>query len=493
MTTTATATSTTTAAAIMRNPVIFTASLDDGGDYLSLASADTIHVQKKEELCNNSSEIEVISSLPYLTLGEANVSCVISLLPNEEEESSGVGRADYQHRRDCLNVSKVNSSSVIFVNRFIFGINAISIPSIGRFTLDLQNCHSPVFGPLRSTTPPISFNVEIIAEGVESPSVSTNSGSKRLPTSFIVGNFILQPLTAPTVTNESGDSLSSHVSDGPIIRHNILRQIFIHSSTTGNGIFYWFHSLILIVLLCFGWIFLNRKRRRRAMMIKPEVEFEGTATCPIVDGINTEGNNSNLKVAVPICNMQRWVINQEKRLSHNSAASGQQQDLHGMNNDFVPSIECSSSSAAIITALSNDIDDNRYKIIEGPKHTLRTSRGDFVVDIRNGEQHLGPSKQNHSHTISTTQIDHLNLNNLDSYCNVDESVWNIESDDNSGNDNMPSTSGRRGGGVREKTAGFHPFKALSMTNEDWRDTFDKIYKCSNRNSNEESGSPILGS
>ncbi len=490
MTTTATTTSTTTAATTMRHPVIFTASLDDGNDYLSLASADTIHVQKKEELHNNSgSEIEVISSSSHLTLGEANVSCVISLLPNEEEESSGFGRTDHYHRRDCLNVSNVNSSSVRFVHRFIFGVNAMSIPSIGRFTIGLQNCHSPVLGPLRSTTPPISFNVEIITEGVELPSLSTNSGTKRSLTSFVIGNFILQPPTTPTVTNGSGDSISSHVSDGPIIRHNILRQFFIHSSTPGNGIFSWFHSLMLIVLMYFGWSFLNRKRRR-ATMIKSEVEFKGTATCPIIDDNNSEGKNSNLKVVVPTCNMQRWVINREKRLPHNSAASGQQQDLHGMNNDFVSSTECSSSSAEIITTLSNDIDDHKCKIIEGPKHTIRKSRGDFVGDIRNGQQHLGPSKQNHSHTTSTTQIDHLNLNHLDSCCNVDESVWNVESDHSHGDDNMPSTSG---GGVREKTAGFHPFKALSMTNEDWRNTFDKIYKCTNRNSNEENRSPTLRS
>ncbi len=466
-----------------RRPAIFTASLGGkygGDDFPSVASAANFHVQK-EELCrNNSNTIEAVPS--HLTLGEANVSCFISLLPGEE---SGGGRKTDCHGDYTNAVIKVNSS-VLSANRFIFGINAISTPSTGRFTLELKNCHSPVLGPLRSTTPPISFNVEevITERRVE---LSTKSGSKRLPASFIVGNFILQPVTAPAVMD--GGAAVSHVSGGPIMRCNVLRELHLHSSTA-SGIFFWGFSLVIVILLCCSGISMERKRKA---MMKSKEEFNVINTCVMGDkGIHND-ESSTFKVVVPACIMQRWQdINREKRsLSYHSAPwqhATYLEDPHGIDDDFDSPTEC--SSVEVIKPLGRDDitddDEKLKKIIEGPKYTLSTSRRDFLVNVRNGRR-LGSPKQQHS-LATATQIDHFD--HLGSCCHVDESVGHIEGiehdDDYEYDDSRPSTSG---GGGEEKLAGlFHPFKALSMTNEDWRDTFDQIYKCSGSNS--ESGSPL---
>ncbi len=528
----------------MRQPIIFTVSLDARGDgyrSLSTGKADIIHVQnKEEELRNNnnnksSDEEEEVQVIPLsssnLTMGEANVTCLISLLPDEEEEEekkNGLERANEGvHRRrddDDLNVSKVNNI------RHIFGINAISVPSVGRFTLDLQNCHSSVLGPLRSTEPPIFLNMELIAEAVKSASTSlsiesTSIRSRSSPTSFVVGNFILQrPLTnVPTtfVTNGSNGNDNcicsySHVHDGDTgltTRHNgsLQQLVFMHScgssrTTGGNSmlLFFLIHGLVLMVLLCFGWSFLNRKRTSKGTCEIIEDSPNPSRSLEEEDNDNTTTPNDLLKQSTVVVRVSNQ---EEKRLSsHLSSTSGQQEQnalllpegmMSNRSNDFVSSSECNSRCTEI-TSNSNDVNDEnncKMMMVEGPKHTLRTSRGDFVVAIQNGQKQtlggsssLPPSKaQNHSHITSTTsQIEHLNLNHLDIHCcadNIDESVWNVESIESDEDDNnIPLTSNDdSGGGVRGKPASFHPFKALSMTNEDWRDTFDNIYKCSSRN------------
>ncbi len=413
-----------------RHPVIFTASLDDkyngGNDIPSITSATDIHVEKKESCRNNSSTIKAVPS--HLTLGEANVSCLISLVPIED-------------RDDTNTIVKVNSSSVLSVNRFIFGVNAISTKSTGRFTLELKNCHSPVLGPLRSDTPPISFNMEEkISERVGS---STKSGAKRLPAaSCIVGNFILHPLTVLSVMSER--TAASHLSDDLIMKCNILKELNLHSST-GSGTFFWVISFVIVILLCCSGIASERKRKA---MMKSKDEFKVVSTCMMGDdkGVHKdEEESSTFNVVVPpACITQRWQgTNQEKRtLSYHSAPrqyTTYRKDPHGID-DFNSPTEC--SSAETIKTLNSDenTDDERLKqIIEGPKYTLSTSRGDFVVNVRNG-QCLGSPKQQHSF-VTATQLDQLN-----SCCRVDESVWHVEGieHDDEYDDSRPSTSG--GGG-----------------------------------------------
>ncbi len=500
---------TTAAATTTRHLVIFTASLDrqSGSNSPSLVSAATIHVQE-EELYSNSSVIETVS--PHLTLGEANVSCIVSLQPSVESNSVG-RRTDHNlgYSKDVVkdtssSSSSSNSSSVISAHRFIYGVNAVSTSSTGRFTLELQDCHSPVLGPLRSTTPPILFNVEVITEGTESS--STKSGSKKLPDSFIVGNFILQPLTtAPVVLSE--DSAVSYVSDDPTMICNVLREGFLYPYMESD-IFLWVNSLVVAVLLCCIAVLLEikRRRRRRRDIMKSKENFRGAATRVAVKDTVTPNNDVSTFKVISTRRKKRWAINRKKKrsLSYDSALGKYAtyhlvEDRNGIN-DFISPPQCSSSAETTTTLSSSDDntdDENIKKIFEGPKqqkHTFNTiKRRNFVGNVQNGKCMGPPDQQQHScTTITNGEIDDISdhLNHRSSHlensyhCVDDENGWHVEGIEHDVYDgSIHSTNGRHG---EENPAGFHPFKALSMTNEDWRDTFDKIYKYSSSNSNSNS-------